>query len=139
MHLRLFTLASPLFLGAQRRFILAHVLTAHLLRGGIGPPYTPTFRTKHSSMRVDGSPISPCSLLFLAVSWVPATTLSGPQATQQGDHSRTVSPSLTPNGEIGSRYPSNVYDCNRLSLPILRQKQVQVLCCDVYLLAGCLL
>jgi hypothetical protein len=33
-----------------------------------------------------------------------------------------VSPSLGPNREIGSGYPSNVYDCNRLPLPILRQK-----------------
>jgi hypothetical protein len=27
--------------------------------------------------------------------------------------------------EIGSRYPTNVYDGNRLSLPILRQKMAQ--------------
>jgi hypothetical protein len=25
----------------------------------------------------------------------------------------------------------STYDCNRLSLPILRKKQAQVLCCDV--------
>jgi hypothetical protein len=43
-----------------------------------------------------------------------------------------VSPSSTPKGEIGSGYPSNVYDRNRLSLPIQRQKQAHVLCCDVY-------
>ncbi len=43
-----------------------------------------------------------------------------------------VSPSSTPNGEIGSGYPSNGYGRNRLSLPIARQKQAQVLCCDVY-------
>jgi hypothetical protein len=33
-----------------------------------------------------------------------------------------------PNREIVSGYLSNVYDGNRLSLPILRQKQAQVLC-----------
>jgi hypothetical protein len=30
--------------------------------------------------------------------------------------------SANPIGEIGSGYPTNVYDGNRLSLPILRQK-----------------
>jgi hypothetical protein len=50
----------------------------------------------------------------------------------------TVSPSLTPNREIGSGYFFNVFDCNRLSLPILRQKQVQVLCVIFLdLLEGC--
>ncbi len=29
----------------------------------------------------------------------------------------TISSSSTPNGEIGSKYPSNVSDCKRLSLP----------------------
>ncbi len=38
-----------------------------------------------------------------------------------------VLPSLIPKGEICSGYPSSVYDCNWLSLPILRQKQAQVL------------
>ncbi len=33
-----------------------------------------------------------------------------------------VSPSAYPDGETGSRYPTNVYDGNRLLLPILRQK-----------------
>ncbi len=36
-----------------------------------------------------------------------------------------VSPSSNPVGEIGSGYPTNVFDCNRLSLPILRQKIAQ--------------
>jgi hypothetical protein len=36
-----------------------------------------------------------------------------------------LSPSAYPIGEIGSGYPSNVYDGNRLSLPILRQKLEQ--------------
>ncbi len=36
-----------------------------------------------------------------------------------------VSPSSYPVGEIGSRYPTNVYDGNKLLLPILRQKMVQ--------------
>jgi hypothetical protein len=36
-----------------------------------------------------------------------------------------VSPSCNPVGGIGSRNPANVYDGNRLSLPILRQKMVQ--------------
>jgi hypothetical protein len=31
-------------------------------------------------------------------------------------------PSLTRFGEIGTGYPTNVYKCNRLLLPILRQK-----------------
>jgi hypothetical protein len=34
-------------------------------------------------------------------------------------------PLLTPVGETGSGYPTNVYDCNKLSLPILRQKMAQ--------------
>jgi hypothetical protein len=33
-----------------------------------------------------------------------------------------VSPSANPIGDIGSGYPTNVYDGNRLSPPILRQK-----------------
>jgi hypothetical protein len=37
----------------------------------------------------------------------------------------TVSPSSNPVGEIGAGYPTNVYDCNRLSVPILRQKMAQ--------------
>ncbi len=37
-------------------------------------------------------------------------------------------PPLDPIGKIGSRYPTNVYDCDWLSLPILRQKVVY----DVY-------
>jgi hypothetical protein len=31
-------------------------------------------------------------------------------------------PPLNQYGEIGSRYPTNVYDGNRLPLPVLRQK-----------------
>jgi hypothetical protein len=46
-------------------------------------------------------------------------------------------PLLNPYGEIGSGYPTNVYDGNPLSLPILRQRW----CCLVYdvywLLDGC--
>jgi hypothetical protein len=34
-------------------------------------------------------------------------------------------PSSNPVGEIGSGYPTNVFDCDRLSLPILRQKMTQ--------------
>jgi hypothetical protein len=34
-------------------------------------------------------------------------------------------PLLSPVGEIGSGYPTNVYDCNKLLLPILRQKMAQ--------------
>jgi hypothetical protein len=45
---------------------------------------------------------------------------------------RTVVPSSIPNKEIYSRYPSDVYYCKRLSLPILRQEQSQVLRYDVY-------
>ncbi len=37
-----------------------------------------------------------------------------------------VSPSSNPVREIGSGYPTNVYDCNRLLLPILhKSKDVQ--------------
>jgi hypothetical protein len=36
-----------------------------------------------------------------------------------------VSPCGNPVGEIGSRYSTYVYDCNRFSLPKLRQKMVQ--------------
>ncbi len=36
-----------------------------------------------------------------------------------------VLPSANSIGEIGSRYPTNVSDSNRLSLPILRQKMMQ--------------
>ncbi len=32
---------------------------------------------------------------------------------------------FNPNGEISSEYPSSINDCNRLSLPILIQKQAQ--------------
>ncbi len=39
-----------------------------------------------------------------------------------------VSPSANPIGDIGSGYPANVYDGNRLSLPILRQKMAQFWC-----------
>jgi hypothetical protein len=34
-------------------------------------------------------------------------------------------PLLTQYGEIGSGFPTNVYDGNRLLLPILRQKMAQ--------------
>jgi hypothetical protein len=37
----------------------------------------------------------------------------------------TVSPSANPYGDIGSGYPTNVYDGNRLSLPILRKKMAR--------------
>jgi hypothetical protein len=33
-----------------------------------------------------------------------------------------VSHSASMIGEIGSEYPTNVYDCNRLLLPILRKR-----------------
>ncbi len=36
-----------------------------------------------------------------------------------------VLPTSNPVGEIGSGYPSNDYDGNRPSLPILRQKMAQ--------------
>jgi hypothetical protein len=36
-----------------------------------------------------------------------------------------VSPSSNPVGKIGSGYPAHGYDCNRLLLPILRQKMAQ--------------
>ncbi len=36
-----------------------------------------------------------------------------------------VLPSSDPVEEIGSRYRTNVYDCNRLSLLIIRQKMAQ--------------
>ncbi len=35
---------------------------------------------------------------------------------------RDVSSSSSPVGQIDSGYPNNVYDCNRLTLPKLRQK-----------------
>jgi hypothetical protein len=38
-----------------------------------------------------------------------------------------VLPSANPIGEIGSRYPNNFYDGNRLSLPILRKKMAPFL------------
>jgi hypothetical protein len=37
----------------------------------------------------------------------------------------SVSSSASPIGDIGSGYPTKVYDGNRLSLPILRQKMAQ--------------
>jgi hypothetical protein len=46
--------------------------------------------------------------------------------------------SANPIGEIGSGYPTNVYDGNRLSLPILRQKMCYLLY-DLYWLARWLL
>ncbi len=48
-----------------------------------------------------------------------------------------VLPSFNPVGEIDSGYHADVYDCNRLLLPILRQKLAQS--CGVYWLAGWLL
>jgi hypothetical protein len=38
---------------------------------------------------------------------------------------RDVSSSSSPVGQIVSGYPNNVYNCNRLSLPKLRQKMAQ--------------
>jgi hypothetical protein len=35
-------------------------------------------------------------------------------------------PLLTRYGEIGSEYPTNVYDGNRVSLPILRQTLMRI-------------
>jgi hypothetical protein len=37
----------------------------------------------------------------------------------------TVLPSSNPVGAIGSGYPTDVYDCKRLSLPVPRQKMAQ--------------
>ncbi len=45
---------------------------------------------------------------LVGVSWKPTSLLSRPQPTRFG--------------EISSGYPTNVYDGNRLSLPILRHK-----------------
>jgi hypothetical protein len=38
---------------------------------------------------------------------------------------QSVLPSANPIGEISSEYPTNVYDGNRLSFPILRQEMAQ--------------
>ncbi len=38
---------------------------------------------------------------------------------------KIVLPSSNPVGEIGSGYPTNIYDGNSLSLPILRQKMAK--------------
>jgi hypothetical protein len=46
------------------------------------------------------------------------------QVLLRGRHSK-CHPPLNPTGEIGSGYPTNIYDDNRLSLPILRKKMVQ--------------
>ncbi len=46
------------------------------------------------------------------------------QVLLRGRHSK-CHPPLNPTGEIGSGYPTNIYDDNRLSLPILREKMVQ--------------